>query len=219
MAKYRDRTGTTQGQLAVLRDVGRDPHGHALWLCRCSCGNEVVKSNNHLRGAKTCSVKCGVAASNKARSVHGRYKSKEWRAWSGAKNRCLNPNNSHYHRYGGRGITMFKEWAHDFDSFFAYIGPAPDGAILGRIDNDRGYEPGNVRWATPKQQSNNRTVTLKTEFRGQERPLAEIARMTGDLYQRVFQRFKRGLRGEDLVRMHKTGRKPRRLTCSTHAQN
>lgn len=70
----------------------------------------------------------------------------EYSAWSGAKQRCTNPKLRQWKDYGGRGITMCAEWHASFKAFLDHIGPRPDGMVLDRIDNDRGYEPGNVRW-------------------------------------------------------------------------
>jgi hypothetical protein len=80
------------------------------------------------------------------------HRSKEHAAWTDAKQRCTNANQPEFHRYGGRGIKMCAEWMNDFSAFLAHIGPAAPGLSLDRIDNDRGYEPGNVRWATRAEQ-------------------------------------------------------------------
>lgn len=87
---------------------------------------------------------------------HGMYNTPEYNAWRAARQRCTNPGNPRYVDYGGRGIIMAEEWAVDFTAFFGHIGPRQPGMTLDRIDNDRGYEPGNVRWATPSQQQMNR---------------------------------------------------------------
>jgi hypothetical protein len=80
----------------------------------------------------------------------------EYRAWC-AKNRCNNPRNGNWKYYGARGIGVTEEWLGDFISFFKYIGPRTSPKhSLGRIDNERGYEPGNVRWETRTQQNRNR---------------------------------------------------------------
>lgn len=84
----------------------------------------------------------------------------EYRAWGNMKTRCVNPNDAkRFARYGGRGIAIDPEWMEDFAAFLAHIGPRPSaGMSVDRIDNERGYEPGNVRWATAlEQRLNQRT--------------------------------------------------------------
>jgi hypothetical protein len=212
MARKRNWAGVVQGKLTIVEEFGRDEHGNVLWRCLCGCGQECIKSNNNLNaGVKSCSTSCGVAESNAARARHGMWKSKEYMCWQQMKARCYNENNTHYQRYGGRGITVHQPWVDSFEAFLADVGLAPDTprASLDRIDCDGNYEPCNVRWATPKQQSNNRGITLKTPFRGEEMPLADIARLVGIPYYQVFGRYQRGLRGEELVTRQKIGRKPK----------
>ena len=212
MGRKRNWAGVVQGKLTVIREAGVDAHGNVLWLCRCECGAETTKSNNNLKGGvRSCSPKCGIAESNAARAKHGMWKSKEYQCWSSMKQRCLNPKTRRYPSYGGRGITVHPAWVDSFEAFLSDVGYAPriPRASLDRIDVDGNYEPNNVRWATPKVQSNNRRDTLSTEFRGADTPLADIARMAGIPYHRVFGRYQRGLRGEDLVTDHKVGRKPK----------
>jgi hypothetical protein len=93
---------------------------------------------------------------------HGMVGTPEYRTWDAMKTRCLNPKSANYPDWGGRGITIYEPWVQDFQSFYAYVGPRPSPShSIDRIDNDRGYEPGNVRWATKAQQSDNRRP-LKT---------------------------------------------------------
>jgi len=84
--------------------------------------------------------------------------------WSDMKDRCLNPSYHHYHRYGGRGITIHEPWINDSQAFIDWVrtnlGDRPEGMSLDRIDNDGNYEPGNLRWATKRQQSANRQQRL-----------------------------------------------------------
>ncbi len=86
----------------------------------------------------------------------GSRKPAEWKAWWNALQRCTNPNDPNWDNYGGRGIRMCEEWRESFAAFYEHIGPKPHPRLtLERVDNDRGYEPGNVRWATRSEQSRN----------------------------------------------------------------
>lgn len=97
------------------------------------------------------------AAHRAEKAVHNAARSPELRAWMHARTRTTNPNYVGWQHYGGRGIQMCREWLNDFRAFLAHIGPKPSPEYwLDRIDNNGNYEPGNVRWATPKQQAANR---------------------------------------------------------------
>lgn len=83
-----------------------------------------------------------------------------WTRWQSIKQRCYNPNAVNYADYGGRGIAMHEPWVNDSRAFLQWLddnlGPCPEGLTLDRIDNHRGYEPGNLRWATWREQLANR---------------------------------------------------------------
>jgi hypothetical protein len=105
--------------------------------------------------------------------------------------RCLDPKNHNYARYGGRGIRVCDRWLNSFEAFLHDVGERPPGTTLDRIDCDRGYEPGNCRWATPKTQARNRRNTITVSVDGSEMPLAEYAEVSGIKYATLFQRMKR----------------------------
>jgi hypothetical protein len=93
---------------------------------------------------------------------HGKDKN-TYNRWLAMVKRCTDPADKHFKNYGGRGITVCERWM-SFENFYADMGKSPDGLSLDRIDNDRGYEPDNVRWATRKmQQRNRRCVHLSIE--------------------------------------------------------
>lgn len=98
----------------------------------------------------------------------------EYRAWQTMRLRCTNPRNRAWKDYGGRGITICDAWLSDPAAFIAHIGPKPSPKHeLDRIDNSRGYEPGNVRWATRKENCRNRRSNVRLTLDGQTRSLVE----------------------------------------------
>jgi hypothetical protein len=109
-------------------------------------------------------------------------KSRESKSWSEAKQRCHNPNSDKYKWYGARGITVCEEWMNDFTAFFDHIGPCPKGYELDRKDNDKGYEPGNVRWVTKKENIMNRRNTVVVNHGGVTITLQEYCILKGMKY-------------------------------------
>lgn len=99
-------------------------------------------------------------------------------SWLAAKKRCQDVTAHNYARYGGRGITFDPRW-NDFDAFFADMGERPAGTSLDRIDNDGPYSPENCRWATPKEQGNNRANNRRLTHDGRTQTFAQWAREVG----------------------------------------
>lgn len=149
-----DLTGQQFSRLSVLGYVGRDPQNLGIWHVRCECGTEKVVRSSDLR--KGIIVSCGCfMAETTARTMtkHGRSRDKEYKIYYGAKDRCQNPRNKGYFKYGGRGIEFRFT---SFEQFMEAIGPRPSlSHSVDRKDNDGHYEPGNVRWATPTEQALN----------------------------------------------------------------
>jgi hypothetical protein len=103
----------------------------------------------------------------------------EHNAWLAMRKRCYNPKFIGFASYGGRGIIVCERWRTSFENFFADLGPRPEGCSLDRIDVDGNYEPGNVRWASSKQQCNNRRSNRLLTYKGEEKTLAEWAAHLG----------------------------------------
>lgn len=156
--------GQKFGRLTVISQATPSGEKSTKWNCRCECGNKVAVLTGSLNRGVTVSCGCkrreiNLRAGSKNR-IHGHTigkVSKEYNTWKRIKDRCHNPNNINYRNYGGRGIAVAPEWLNSFEAFLAHIGTCPDPSLsIDRIDNDKGYEPGNVRWASAEVQANNR---------------------------------------------------------------
>jgi hypothetical protein len=104
-----------------------------------------------------------IKARDEYRKLKKEYRS-EHRSWSAMRNRCLNPSQEWYHRYGGRGITICERWLNSFENFIADMGRKPSSEYtLERKDNDGNYEPSNCKWATVREQAKNRGLGKKQQ--------------------------------------------------------
>lgn len=144
------------------------------WKCQCSCGKVLWPCATHLRQgvSKSCH--------GKAHPTHGRSKSKLYTTWAQLKQRCSNPKAEGYHLYGGRGIKLHGPWVTNFTAFALELGepPSPEHTVE-RIKNDQGYVPGNIRWATPFEQSRNRRSNHWITIDGIEACITDWCAFTG----------------------------------------
>jgi hypothetical protein len=129
----------------------------------------------------------------KRNTTHGKTHTPEHKAWIAMIGRCYETSNTSYPRYGGRGIGVCDRWRYSFESFLSDLGPKPSPKhSLDRIDNTRGYEVGNVRWATAHEQANNRSSNRMIEWRGETKTMAEWARETGTPWYMIQKRLRVG---------------------------
>lgn len=146
--------------------------GETMWECRCDCGTSSAVYTKALK--RKMSVSCGCG-----RESHGEgdHHTPEYRAFCKMKDRCQNPKNRDFRNYGGRGISVeFQSYA----SFLGHIGRRPSpGHSVDRIRVNGNYAPGNVRWATAREQANNMRCNRVLMFGARSQTLAQWARETG----------------------------------------
>lgn len=163
--------------------------------CRCSCGVERNVVIYTLLSGASRGCGCAAASRTKARfTTHGGSQTAEFRTWAAMIGRCHNPRNGKYPIYGGRGIAVCLEWRDDFAAFREHIGPKPSPKhSIDRIDNNKNYEPGNVRWATNKEQSRNRRSNVWVELDGERITVTEYCDRTGVKWATVKSRLYHGI--------------------------
>lgn len=195
--RFRDLTGQRFGKWVVLSFAGRTKRGLYAWWCRCECGTERMVGGHYLK--RGLSEACGCVARAKliARcTTHGQSHSNKtptYTSWATMRIRCNNPNAFGYENYGGRGITVCERW-NDFTVFLNDMGERPSMShSIDRIDNSKGYYPENCRWATRREQSNNRRSNRKIEFYGVKKTISEWARMWGMGKHTIKDRLNRGV--------------------------
>lgn len=191
--RIKDMTGQRFGRLTAVKFV--ELRAQARWLCQCDCGNQTIVLGGQLRSGMTRSCGClhseSVARRNIENRTHGMFGTPEYRSWSAMMSRCTNPSHRAYPRYGGRGIVVCDAWL-KFEQFYADMGARPDGASLDRIDNDKGYEPSNCRWATRIEQQRNKRNNRLLTHNGQSLPVSEWAEIYGLSQYAIHERLKRG---------------------------
>lgn len=161
-------TGKIFGRLTVV-SRGENKWGKTTWNCICECGTNTIVSGNNITHGQTSS--CGCLQKERVKvlnTVHGHSGggiiSRTYCSWAAMKYRCMNYKASNFNNYGGRGIAVCDSWKDSFENFLEDMGERPIGTSIDRIDNDGNYEPGNCRWGTSKEQSNNRRKRKGNRF-------------------------------------------------------
>lgn len=197
-----DLIGQRFGRLTILSSapsINKKTH----WNCVCECGQLVTTRADSLIEGNTQS--CGCLRINNHAVKHGhnskkRGRTRTYNAWSGLKQRCLDPSHRDAHNYSARGITVDPRWL-QFENFLADVGECPEGMSIDRYpDNDGNYEPGNTRWATPKQQANNTRRTIKVLHGGDLVTISDLVEISGKKHGRLYSLIvKQGLSAEEAI--------------------
>lgn len=182
-----DIIGNKIGRLTVIRCTGRAGNfGHYHYECSCECGNTKVVARTSLLQSLTKS--CGCLRIESRIKHNGSHDNAYW-SWKAMHRRCYNKSHDSYPRYGGRGISVCDRW-HDYKNFKQDMGEREKGMSIDRIDPNGDYTPENCRWATAKQQSNNRSYNRLVEYKGKVYTCAQLANEygvdSGVLNRRIF---------------------------------
>ncbi len=188
----KDLTCQRFGRITALYRLHNYHKKGTYWLCVCDCGN--LKEVSYSCLAYGHSKSCGCYNSEVARIrmiKHGKKNTRLYHIWKLIKQRCNNKNNPAYKNYGGRGIAVCDEWRNDFQAFYDWsmANGYDDNLTIDRIDNNKGYSPDNCRWATVKQQAQNRRTTKKYTINNETHCLKDWCELLGLNYRTVHKRI------------------------------
>jgi hypothetical protein len=195
MGKFQDLTGQRFGRLLVVKRAKNNKHGNAMWLCLCDCGNKTIVCGCNLRAGTTQSCGClHTELSQKRFTTHGLSKTRLYNIWSKMLERCYNKKNSSFYLYGARGIEICEEWKNDFKTFYdwAMLNGYSDELSIDRINVNGNYEPSNCRWASDKEQANNRRTNCLVTHNGKTQTLTQWCEEIGINVRSVYKRLELG---------------------------
>jgi hypothetical protein len=200
MITIEDMIGKRFNRWVVLSFSHKDEWNQQFYFCRCDCGIEKLVEKRNM--VNNLSKSCGCLKKEIQRDLrtkHGMFKTKEYRAWRSMQDRCYNKKTKQYHNYGGRGIEVCKEWIGNFEQFYKDMGKSPENTSLDRIDNNGNYSKENCRWATIKEQANNRATNTKITINGETKNIKEWAQIIGVSCTCLAYRVKTGRTEDELL--------------------
>lgn len=183
--------GERNDRLVVASYFGTDKNGKRLWVCKCDCGNEVIRKTEYLH-RKGRKKSCGCyKVTNK--TIHNMSRTRINRIYRKMKSRCYNKNNYRYKNYGGRGITVCDEWLgkNGFSKFakWSFENGYSDVLTIDRINNDGNYEPSNCRWVDNYVQANNKSTNRLLSYKGKVQNVKQWSEETGLPYGVIYSRI------------------------------
>lgn len=179
MSKFIDLTGKRFAKLTVIKYDGVTSNNQSMWICKCDCGNTSKVMYGNLKNGSTKSCGC-LRKEKKVKNNQEEYY-RIFNIFYGIKGRCYNPNNPAYKNYGGRGIRICDEWlqknGNGLRNFYKWAinNGYNKNLTIDRIDVNGNYEPSNCRWATPKEQSNNKRNNHIINYKGKKYTLSQLS--------------------------------------------
>ncbi|MFA4944873.1 MAG: hypothetical protein WC789_09265 [Lentisphaeria bacterium] len=177
-----DLQGRRFGRWLVLQQAVSDQYGRK-WHCRCLCGVERAVKAASLRSGASNSCGCLKREQMVARRTHGLSKTPIYKRWAAMIARCEDSHGRAYHNYGARGITVCPRWRDSVEAFIEDMGAPPSPAhTIERVDNSKGYEPGNCTWVLRRAQNRNKRTNQTVTFNGETLCLRDWATRLGLKY-------------------------------------
>lgn len=204
--KTKNLIGKKFGRLTVVDYIGKNKNMKRIWLCKCECGKEKEVPTSYLTSGDTKS--CGCLLSDRSREfysklnkTHGMTHTRLYVKWRGMIDRCYNKRTNGYENYGGRGIKVCNEWRNDFKKFYEWANKTgyKNGLTIDRIDVNKDYCPNNCRWATIKEQANNKRNNCYLTYNGKKRTLKQWSEKLNVKYATLKCRKDKGWKNEEIL--------------------
>lgn len=167
--------GMRRGRFVVLPEA-ESRNGKRYYKCLCDCGNIFYISSSYIHNKSVVSCGCRRREVGRETGTHHMTNTRIYNEWCGIKRRCYCKSDPQYSNYGGRGISMCREWKNDFLQFYewAMANSYDDSLSIDRIDVNGDYEPSNCRWTTQKIQANNTRTNVYVEYNGERLTLHQV---------------------------------------------
>lgn len=192
-----DLTGQRFGKLLVIKRAEINKKGGVWWLCKCDCGKNTIKLATKLKNGLVKS--CGCLAVEKLlerNTKHNLANTRIYKIYKGIIQRCYSISNPAYKNYGGRGIIICDEWLDKENGFMNFYNWAikngyQESLSIDRIDVNGNYEPSNCKWATFREQCNNRRTNHYITYKDEKHTIAEWSNILGISYSMLKHRLER----------------------------
>lgn len=193
------------GNLLIVSTSRRGSDGRLMAFCRCDCGKTITAQNRSVVSGNTSSCGClrikKLSVAWMKNTTHGKTETPEYSVWASMMTRCTNPKASNFKHYGARGIYVCGRWQ-KFSNFIRDMGARPSSRhTIERKNSDGNYEPSNCRWATRKEQANNRRSNRMITFNGKTQSVSMWADEVGISAETIRQRLIRGWSMIDTLHM------------------